>query len=69
MSPGVHRYPSSASRARVVALVTGMVCLVPATIGVIAAVAGLLPFSPASFVGAPNDGPSAAHWLGCDALG
>lgn len=69
MSSGVHRYPTSASRARVVALVTGMVCLVPATIGVIAAVAGLLPFSPASFVGAPNAGPSAAHWLGCDALG
>ena len=42
----------------------------PATIGVTAAVAGILPLRPPRFHRrTPNAGPSAAHWLGCDALG
>lgn len=69
MSPGERHYPLSKSRTSVVALISGMVCLFPATIGVFAAVAGLLPFPPSSFVDAANASPSATHWLGCDALG
>lgn len=50
-------------------LVVGCVCLLPSTVGALAAVAGWLPAAPVDFVGPPNALPSAAHWLGTDALG
>ncbi len=63
------QFPSPANRRRYLALLFGVVCLVPATIGVVAGTLGWLPYEPESFVGAPNALPSMQFWLGCDALG
>jgi len=54
---------------RLISLAFGCLCLVPATMGLVAALLGWLPYAPYAFVGAPNAAPGAAHWLGCDALG
>ena len=65
----VMKFPSAERFNRLLSLVFGLICLVPATVGVAAGVFGWLPHDPMDFVGAANAAPSAATWLGTDALG
>lgn len=69
MTSNMRRYPHPQNRLRYVRLMAGVICLVPATVGVVAAACGFLPQDPLAFMGTPNASPSAVHWLGCDALG
>lgn len=62
-------FPRATQRFRHLGLVTGAVCLVPATVGVLAYALGLLPHDPLVFVGYSNAKPSVEYLLGCDALG
>ncbi len=62
-------YTSAARRKGRAARWAGCVLLLPALAGAAAALAGWLPADPAAFLGDPNAPPSAAHWLGTDALG
>ena len=62
-------YTSVARRRGRAARWAGCVLLLPALAGAAAALAGWLPADPAAFLGDPNAPPSAAHWLGTDALG
>jgi peptide/nickel transport system permease protein len=47
----------------------GVACLLPATLGALATLLGLLPTDPEAFVAPANGAPSWGHWLGTDALG
>ncbi len=62
-------YTSAARRRGRAARWAGCALLLPALVGAAAALAGWLPADPAAFLGDPNAPPSAAHWLGTDALG
>lgn len=66
---GATLYTSASRRLGRAAAWTGVLLLLPAAAGAAAAFAGWLPADPAAFVGEPNGPPSAAHWLGTDALG
>ncbi|PLX41181.1 MAG: hypothetical protein C0608_06870 [Deltaproteobacteria bacterium] len=65
----VSRYPVDESKKRFFLLFIGMLCLLPATTGLVAAAFGWMPYDPFTFVGEPNQLPNATTWLGCDALG
>lgn len=62
-------YPSTSRRFRHLGLMAGVLCLVPATLGMILSTLGALPNDPTQFVGGANASPSLTCWLGCDALG
>ncbi len=64
-----YRYPQRGPRPGFAALAVGIACLLPATLGALATLCGLLPADPEAFVAAANAAPSWQHWLGTDALG
>ncbi len=63
------RFPSVTKSSRYLGMAIGIICLVPATLGVVAAAFGWLPHDPLQFIGESNGGPSLQHFLGCDSLG
>ena len=63
------RYPQPHGKVGFLELTIGGLCLVPAFLGVVAVVTGLLPYGPTDFVGTPNSPPTSEFLLGCDALG
>jgi len=62
-------FPSAGRDTGYFGVAIGALCLVPATLGVIAATFGWLPHNPLEFTGSPNALPGGEFWLGCDALG
>lgn len=66
---GLYRAPRSRWSPRHGALWLGALCLLPLTLGALAAGVGWLPADPTAGVGAADAPLSAVHWLGTDSLG
>lgn len=62
-------YPDARTRSSYFGLAAGCLLLLPAFLGVVAALLGFLPYDPLAFAGEPLEPPSARFLLGCDGLG
>ncbi|TLM98219.1 hypothetical protein FDZ71_17425, partial [bacterium] len=62
-------YPTENRDGKMLSFIVGIICLIPATLGMLAGTLGWLPHDPMQFIAEGNAGPSSSLLLGADALG